>query len=588
MKQVIFVPLALLLFTLVGVVLAQTQPADIVFHDIAEPQAREDALLLEAYFSVENADGRAASLTRIDGASLLDLEDSTAYTVTLRQSQTDVFVTFVVATGGDMDANVLDSIQQTIANFIENAPPRSRFALIRFGEGVEVGDFTDDPNQIITELSQLTPISEGACPYHAINTALEQSRPGDPGGDEVRRAVIVFSNGHNDDGCPGPSSQEIINQAKVNDGRQILYFAPMGDDAGEQTTLSNITSPTGGFAYRGAPPDLSEVAASLNSEWYLSAKLRPTQGNHTAVLLLTLNQGTQDEVVLSKAFPFAAPVGYTVAPFNLGLNSLRPYSGTYTLTLNIINAQPGSQLTIHVWSEDNLPQGSDITHIVDEAISQPAILLKGIEFTPDKQYRLEVQGVDANKLPLLNSEGGFNLLSYEFRHPNSAANIPAQLSVLSAVPNFQTRVITVEVYSLDPAGTIDNHRVRLVNASSGFDAIAPFTLTLTLTSTQFLTMSMQGVPAGEYIVMLEGFDEVGRPVVEPATREINYRLPSLWQRVVIAVREQRRAIVTLLVITVVITLVIVLISLYNRFNNPLAFGRGKVTEESLRKLARHE
>jgi VWFA-related protein len=328
-KRYLFFIVALL----AGILLPLTvvaQGATQVLINYPELAEEGDGLGLGLYFNITDTTGHVVTNAEVQSARIL-LDDGTGYDATVEKPTSPIYIALVLDASGSM-AGAAQAMRQAAIDAVNSAPEEALFAVIRFNASIDqLTDFTADRNQAINAIGEVQPINlSGTCLYDATFRAIELLGQSPPG----RRAIILFTDGKDETAQGTPCSQhvfsDVVSLASQPTSRVPIHAIGLsgGNSAINAAELRDLASSTGGLAAIGDQSTLGslfgQIMDALKAQWLAHAVVYPTQGNHTAQLLVTLSDGSFPQPALAV---FVAGRNYFVAP------TITPTAPTSTPTI---------------------------------------------------------------------------------------------------------------------------------------------------------------------------------------------------------------------------------------------------------------
>ncbi len=298
-KRTLIVALFLLACLLVPALhlYAQGSSAQVVIN-YPELVEGENGPTLGLYFTVTDSSGRVVPDAKVASASVL-LEDGSRQDATVQQPVTPFYIVLVLDASGSMGGSA-EAMRQAAIQAINDAPEQAQFAIIRFNDKIDlIQEFTEDRNRAINAIGEVQPVNlAGTCLYDATLQAISELAKAPRG----RRAIILFTDGRDEtrtgDPCSTHVYDDVVTAANNPDFR--VPINTIGLSSSQQninsTELRNMASSTGGLSAIGGQENLADlfkqIMDALKSQWIAQIPACLTQGQHTATLFVTMEDGT--------------------------------------------------------------------------------------------------------------------------------------------------------------------------------------------------------------------------------------------------------------------------------------------------------
>ncbi len=259
----------------------------------------DDGLQLGLYFTLTDGSGRVVPDARVASARIQLDDGEVVENATVAQPETPFYIALVLDASGSMGGAAND-MRQAAIRAIEDAPENARFAVIRFNENIDTLQmFTEDRNRAINAVGDVQPVNlSGTCLYDASYQAVGLMGDAPPG----RRAIIVFTDGKDEvlggDPCSRNTFQDVVEAANQPGSRVPIHTIGMSTRAENinASELRNMAQQTGGLSAIGEQGELGDlfqnIMDGLKSQYLATGLFYPLQGQHTATLSVTLEDGT--------------------------------------------------------------------------------------------------------------------------------------------------------------------------------------------------------------------------------------------------------------------------------------------------------
>lgn len=556
----------LLLLLLPGHLAAQDQD-DIVIN-YTQDTAGDDTLLLDVYFTVVDEDGIPVPDPSVDSPATLILDDGNSYEAEVVQPQTEIYIVLVLDASGSM-RQALPIMQEAARQAVDNAPENAQLAVIRFDNIVSTAqNFTTDRNLVKSVISGIQTNNGGTCLYDASFEALEltnQILAGDPA---ARRAVILFTDGRDEltsgqgDTCSTTPLSSVLNLAKTRDRRIPIYTIGLGGANVNGQELAEIAADTGGLSvFASNQENLSEqfeqIMQGLRNQWLAQAFVKPTQGEHTATLVVTADNFSGAGVQMSETFEFVADKDYSLAPAGITQGSVRRLeSGDYELVLSLTTPEEIGRLEIKIKDENNIQVGQ--TLVLDTLNNETIIPLELANFEVGEQYHYEVFAFDPEGNSLTDDNGETLLFEDQFGVEPPPTPVPQALNIRLDPPTFdyEKPEMRISLEIVDAGNQIKDYRLILISGETGENIYSQ--LNPPFLSGNSVSIPLTDIASGGYIVRFQALDAEGLTLQE-SELEVAYEPPppppepTFWQKAVTALGEQLW--ITLIIILLILGVV---------------------------------
>jgi VWFA-related protein len=314
MQKIKIVGLIFLFSTLLLLIPARAQTGSQTLINNSEITDPGNGLGLGLYFTVVDSAGRPLPEVQPRSA-LIVLDDGSSYDVQTEQVDTPLYITLLLDASGSMRP-VAEDMKQAAIRAIERVPDGANIAVVSFNEELQVlQEFTTGTNRAINALKNYQPLDDkGTCVYDSAYTVIQDmlQAVNDP---TARRALVLFTDGRDElhrgqgDTCSTHSYAEVLGLVEEDNRVSIHTIGLVGGDFNiDRDELEDMASATGGFSAIGDQTNLADlfrqIMDGLSSQWLASTTLFTTQGEHTATLIVTLQNGALLE---PDAITFTAP-----------------------------------------------------------------------------------------------------------------------------------------------------------------------------------------------------------------------------------------------------------------------------------------
>jgi hypothetical protein len=383
--------------------------------------------------------------------------------------------------------NVMPKVREVAKTALDNAPPTARFAVLKFNQlGVDevmrpIQDFTNDLRLVkggidVVDVDPNAP----TCLYNALYQTIEllDNTVTQP---QERRAIILFTDGKDDDGSGQPCSQRTYDdviylatrpRAPVTPIHTIGLCADAQCSNIKRDELRSLGKETFAFSAAGSEDQLEslfqEIMDGLNSQLVAKANVYPREGENQAVLSVRFREG---EAPLTATFSFFSPKDYDppLAPVEIYITSAAyiKEEDVFRLALNITTIEAVGQVIVKAVDTNLGQRGGD--HIFDPAAAAE-IEIKPEGFEAGNQYVFKVFAVDKDRNYIRsNKEDGDPLVLAEtseltYEPPQIA---PVEFKVNSVNPNLETKKLIIDLALLRGADQVSTYKGYLLDEVTG-------------------------------------------------------------------------------------------------------------------------
>jgi VWFA-related protein len=196
-------------------------------------------------------------------------------------------VVVVIDISGSMTGAPIEAAKAAAISFVGSLAPADLVAVVAFSDAVQlIQPFTADKTAATAVIQGLTVFGDTAL-YEAANQSLDFAQQSGLS----RQAIVLLSDGANDDPNGGPPSEFVVARAAE---LKIPIFAVALGAAADATFTQQLADATGGVAYKAnSPAALSSlyttVAERLNSEYIIRYQAPPGIGEQTITVTADAN-----------------------------------------------------------------------------------------------------------------------------------------------------------------------------------------------------------------------------------------------------------------------------------------------------------
>ena len=398
--------LLLTLLPLYTVASAQAPVTPQVISTVSQPGA--DALGLEVYFVVTDADGRPVLEPNLEEATIQVVGSaSEPIPATIGDPASTIYVALLLDVSGSMQ-NSLGLVKTAATEALKTLPANAQVSVITFSDRISVvNDFTDDLNEVQNRIQQLR-ITAGAptCLYDAVWDVIDRMdtaavRPQD------RRALILFTDGRdekaNGQACSIHTLRDAVEKAQRQPATPLhtigLCNANCANINGSE--LREMAGATGGFSAIGGQTELEDlfqtIMDGLNAQLVARAQVYPKAGLGQAVLAV---RPRDLNLFATTMFNFQSDRDYAepLPPVTVRVNEVnfQPTDNSYLLELGVSNPQSADRLILSVEETDG---GKTVLKNVEINLNKRDLLqteMPADALLAGRKYTIKIQAVDAN------------------------------------------------------------------------------------------------------------------------------------------------------------------------------------------------
>ncbi|MBX0329894.1 FHA domain-containing protein [Oscillochloris sp. ZM17-4] len=365
----ILLALTLLAATLPARARAQAQPQMIVLQTVPHAEADDQQLGLDIYFSLRQGDGTPITLGDADLADLGEIRLlNGSQNISLAQispATGPIRIALVIDASGSMLSSI-DAVREAAKKAINQAPDSALIAVYAFHKlDVEqpllpIQDYTQN-HQLATQALDAIAPREGnpTCLYNAAFSATTQLSQAAAQTD--RRAIILFTDGKDDNGNGGPCSQRSVENviSGALDVSTPIYTIGLCKSPAcanlNADVLSEIADKTRAISRYGVLDEMEglfgTVMDQINAQWLAQARVAAIQGENSATLTIP-RSNQQTPLVGSLAFDSPRDF-YAVPSFQLRARYLADQD-VYELKIEARNTQSLQDVQIEAWAENSI------------------------------------------------------------------------------------------------------------------------------------------------------------------------------------------------------------------------------------------
>jgi VWFA-related protein len=483
----------------------------------------ETALTLGVIFTILDEDGQAISDPQIESAEILQVDTGARYAATTHHADTPFYIVMVLDASGSMVRAAAD-LRNAASQAISSAPSGARFAVVEFNNmSTLLQEFTEVQDRITNAINQVQPIDgAGTCLYAAAYGAIQllENIPS-----PSRRAVILFTDGV--DELPasqggGPCSSHVFDEvvSLARNDKTSIHTIGMSASSSRINAdeLASMSSSTGGFARVGGQGDLSgmfsQIMDALNSQYIAQADMYPTQGQHQAVLTVTMRDGS----TLSQSFSFTSSRDYLL-PANVAINRVEYNSGQdiYTLYFNFTSPQLIDHIKVAVW---NTKSGVQIAeYSFDDLANTQSFEIPTTGMTAGEDYEFRIAALKPDEQPVNDSSGNPITIDHQFSYEPTI--VKTELSIPSVAIQDQELLVNIQ---LTGASQVASFEGWLIDQST--NAQVPGSIFSAAPTDTTVRIPMTGLAAGKYTVVLRALDNGKQLITETQYEGVSYTPPT--------------------------------------------------------------
>jgi hypothetical protein len=455
----------------------------------------------------DDATGKAITGGSIKDAQISFLDMDKKYPAAVKQADTPFYIALIMDSSGSM-LPVAKKLREAAKQAISSPPLGAQFAIYQFDEQLQlIHDFTANKDVLASAIDKVQPrYGKSTCLYDSAYDTIDILSKAPAG----RKAVILFTDGKDEKSGGGICSKhgydQVVAFANTPGNPTPINTIGLSGNAHNvnATELQNMAATTGGFSAIGSEDSLNDifkqVMDALNSQWLVEAKVYPTVGKHSAVVQLTLADGTP----FSGTISIESTKPYTVPPDPVSLNldgmEYSPSDDTFTVKLSVVSPQLVNELKISMWNSDNGLKVSDNTFTDLTKNHDFKIPSTGLE--AGKKYQLHIEPFDKSGKNFTNDKGENLVIIHDFSYQPQTATAALNIDSVSIEP--KTLVLSLTSKGLDKVksytGWINNEDTNARVPDSEFNLPVPAAGTP-------LKVPVDKVPAGKYTVVLQAMDD---------------------------------------------------------------------------------
>lgn len=290
------------------VALAQSgQASEIV---VAYPEAiafpGQNGLTLRLYFTLVDGNRRPVVappiLNNKATYSMLDRRDGGPYEASVEKAGGPIEVVLVLDISGSMGRE-LPIMQKAAIDLTQKLPREARFTMIVFNNAINVlQDSTDDRNRLANAIGAIPQFFQqggGTCLYDATFKGLETLALS---GNRGRRAVVVFTDGveqksaSDRSACSVKTIGDVLQLATNKDFRVPIYtigFRGAPNDPLDEAGLRSMAESTGGIVSIGGDLTIlfNDINNAFEAQLMAEALIQPCKGDRQATMGIVLTDG---------------------------------------------------------------------------------------------------------------------------------------------------------------------------------------------------------------------------------------------------------------------------------------------------------
>ncbi|MBS4059870.1 MAG: FHA domain-containing protein [Bacteroidetes bacterium] len=515
-----------------------------------------DGLVLKAYFNIFDPK-TSLSVTGVQPQNAEITLPQYNYTVQVPVTRPDVpiYVTLVLDSSGSMGGLESD-LKRAAKSALANTPDNSFFAVVQFDEEIKLlQDFTQNIPAVTYAIDQYTVKRQGGtCLYDATYSAIEALQKAPVG----RRAVLVFTDGRDIkiDGkpCSKRNFNEVMNLAMDNQVPISTIGLSLKDGDLNEVELKGWASATGGISAIVRKDDLSSafgnIMDALKSQWMVQAEVYPRRG--TSQVLLTLNlSGSQS---ISKTFSIDSNTDYPGPPSKVRAQMdgfiLNAANQAYDIQLSLTSPELVKYVKVEIWDKSAGSKVGDYSF--ENPQPRNVLQIPTSILTVSRGYYLVISAISMSD------------------------NTPFQIARLDDKPVKEIR----HEFVFDPSSAFPTLQIQAISQKS-FDLGVDFSLTnpalvagidgwlvnqetsIKVDGSDFRLMGQPGdnqpliiplrnsrVPSGKYTLILRVLANDGGIYSTDTYKDINYKAPTLIERLLSAVIANPAFLLAILAIVV--------------------------------------
>lgn len=468
---------------------AQTQRYQAVVIN-AYPKPGDDSLGLSVFFTLKDERGFpvAKDAVKFEEGSVLQLlgGDSPAVPVEPKEPTTPIKVALVLDASGSMSP-YMAQVREAAKQAVDTAPENTLFAVFRFTRVAvdqsfdPIQPFTADRNLVKLAIDAVQSEPNGVtCLYNATFKALDALDAATDPNTPERRAMLLFTDGKDDNGQGGPCSNwsnadAVKAKAKASPNGTIpIHTVGLCTEAQcgniNRGELDLVAQDTFGYSAIGPIESMNEsfkkIMDGLRSQWVVEANVYPcnqTQG----VLALKTNLLAEH---LTGSFSFTPDRCYSppVPPANANITGPVDGEQGYTFEIGVNSAKPETVQAVDVLVSfpSNALAYSETLEF--EPAKTLTVVVPKDRLTQSGEYKIEVRARSASGA-IRTQSGDIELATKQFGHTiETGPNLPTAAVSVGTVEKTETQeflpvavAITDESKQLEPQRDFLNSTVRI-------------------------------------------------------------------------------------------------------------------------------
>lgn len=498
---------------------------------IDQPDQR--SLLARVYFTLTDASKKVILKPSIAAATFTIADNGEKVKATVSQATGPISLVVILDTSGSMNPT-MTSMQNAAAQLVNSVPADSQVAVIQFSDKVNlIQDFTTNKAQAIDKIKQIK-AGGNTCLYNAIYQGVQTLQKATPG----RRAIVVFTDGKDETAagklCSDKTVDQIIALATDRKSQAPIYSIGLrGSQPIAEAELRSISNATSGTVALGTnvASMFQEIQDAINAQQVAEAPMHPSKGDHNLVFQLTLGDKTESNpatVIIN------SPNDYSITPTNtptvtlpppvITVNTVRQDNATNQL---VVDVQVTNDKQVKQYRIDLINAGG----LLQKEIVVPAPLPNPLNIPykdlPGGDYSIHIAAIGVDGTTTLAQ-------SPEVKFKFTATATPT----FTITPTPQPISATIQSIAYDDPNKKANIVVNLT--LQGRDQIGFLSASISDARTQLtvstfakldvntqVTLSLQGVPGGEYNVNIITYNVSGQQINSSTQRFVHSLLPTV-------------------------------------------------------------